>query len=181
MGDATTTEELRHVVQTMIKLSVYMKAKRKEMSKVRATYKVLADRVKEYGRSNNVKHITLDNYQIRVYSQIREPALSQEFLVQCLQEYLAAPDACPSHDRAQAMAAYVIAQKKGKKSGKESWSLSIRENKPADCDSNGTTVHLAGSVLPGDDGGQDQSMPAKRARWAGSSEASLTTPTPAAF
>lgn len=141
-------EELKQLVRSTIQLSELLKDKRKEMKRIRDTYKAVCDRIKAHASSNNVSYIDMAGYQLRVYSQAREPALNEAFLKDNLQEFFTSSGHNANSSVASDAATYVMQRKKAKIGGKQNLVLALKKVK-VDAGKTAATLVLDDSnILP---------------------------------
>jgi len=153
-------EELKQLVRSTIQLSELLKDKRKEMKRIRDTYKAVCDRIKAHASSNNVSYIDMAGYQLRVYSQAREPALNEAFLKDNLREFFTASGSANSSVASDA-ATYVMQRKKAKIGGKQNLVLALKKIK-VDAEKTAATLVLD-DITPENNAAPP---PAKRAKQA---------------
>lgn len=120
-----SNEELRQLVGSMIQLNELLRKKRAEIKAIRDTYKAMTERVKEHSRENEIKFIRMNNSQVHVYEQVREPTITKNFLLESLSEFFS--NAGGNQQLAEAATAHVMADKKAKKGGKSTWTLTMRK------------------------------------------------------
>ena len=124
-----SNEGLKQLVSTTIQLSELLKTKRKEIKRIRDTYKAVCDRIKSHATQNNISYIDMAGYQLHVYTQTREPALNEAFLKDNLKEFFVSSGHQQGTPMAADAATYVLQRKKAKTGGKQALVLALKKLK----------------------------------------------------
>ena len=122
-------EALQQMISTMISLSALLNEKKGDVKKVNNVYKQMAEKVKRHMVANKLKYVDLEGHQVHTYSRVRESPMNSDFISDGLTDFFTDTKiksfTNPRHIAAQA-AAYLVARKKDKIDGKETWTTTLR-------------------------------------------------------
>ena len=122
-----SNEELRAYVNSLIDLHNLLKEKRAEVRKYNATYKQLAEKVKQHAIRNSLKYIDSKGSQVHVYTKVKEPMMNPEFIASHLKVYFT--ENGDKAGKADDIMNYLTKQKKNKDIGQSIVKMTIRAAK----------------------------------------------------